>query len=74
MEQVALFGPAIVRKHGLREFHTRPYVSHGRRPDGSWGSTYRVPAAAARQYPEIELRTPTICPVLVFDCDQGGAV
>lgn len=72
MEQLTLFAPAIVRRHGLREFHTSPYVSLGRGPDGVWGSTYRVPAAAAWQYPEIELRTPTSCPVLLFDCDQGA--
>ena len=66
------FAPEIVRKHGLREFHTSPYVSYGRRPDGSWGSTFRVSAQAAWQYPEIELRTANSCPVLVFDCDQGA--
>ena len=72
MEQLALFAPEIVRRHGLREFHTSPYVSHGKRPDGSWGSIYRVPAEAAWQYPEIELRTPLSCPVLLFDCDRGA--
>ena len=72
MEQLALFAPKIVRRHGLREFHTSPYVSHGKRPDGSWGPIYRVPAEAAWQYPEIELRTPLSCPVLLFDCDRGA--
>ena len=72
MEQLALFAPEIVRRHGLREFHTSPYVSHGKRPDGSWGPIYRVPAEAAWQYPEIELRTPLSCPVLLFDCDRGA--
>ena len=51
MEQLAL--------HGLWEFHTRPYVSHGRRPNGSWGLTERVPAEAAGQYPEIARRAAT---------------
>ena len=72
VEQLALFAPEIVRLHGLREFHTSPYVSHGKRPDGSWGPIYRVPAEAAWQYPEIELRTPLSCPVLLFDCDRGA--
>lgn len=71
-EQLTLFAPAIVRRHGLREFHTSPYVSLGRGPDGLWRATYRVPAAVAWQYPEIELRTPTSCPVLLFDCDEGA--
>ena len=72
MEQLELFAPEIVRRHGLREFHTSPYVSLGKRPDGSWGPIYRVPAEAAWQYPEIELRTPLSCPVLLFDCDRGA--
>ena len=72
MEQLALFAPELVRRHGLREFHVSPYVSLGKRPDGSWGPIYRVPAEAAWRYPEIELRTPLSCPVLVFDCDQGA--
>ena len=63
MEQRALLASEIIRQHGRREFHTRPYVSPGQRPDGSWGSTYRVPAAAAWQYPEIERRTPMSCQV-----------
>ena len=48
---------------GCQSFTLAPIVSHGRRPDGSWGLTYRVPAAAAWQYPEIEWRTPPSCPV-----------
>ena len=72
MEQLELFAPEIVRRHGLAEFHVSPYVSLGKRPDGSWGPIYRVPAEAAWQYPEIELRTPLSCPVLLFDCDQGA--
>ena len=72
MEQLELFAPEIVRRHGLSEFHVSPYVSLGKRPDGSWGPIYRVPAEAAWQYPEIELRTPISCPVLLFDCDRGS--
>ena len=72
MEQLALFAPEIVRRHGLREFHRSPYVSQGKRPDGSWGATFRVPAEAAWRWPEIELRTPVSCPVLLFDCDAGA--
>lgn len=62
MEQ-ATPGAVFVRKPGLQEFHTRPDVSHGRRPAGSWGLTFRVPADAAWPYSEIERRTPTSGPV-----------
>ena len=72
-EQLSLFAPQIVREHGLTEFHAAPFVSHGRRADGSWAGTYRVSPEAAWEYPEIELRTPNSCPVLLFDCDQGSA-
>ena len=72
MEQLALFAPEIVRKHGLKEFHISPSVSYGKRADGTWGSTFRVSALAAWQFPEIELRTENSCPVLLFDCDQGA--
>ena len=47
-----------VRKPGLHEFHTRPYVSHGRWPDGSRGLAYRQAVPIGGQYPEIERRTP----------------
>ena len=70
--QLALFAPQIVREHGLHEFHVSPYVSYGRRADGTWGSTFRVSAQAAWEYPEIQLKTENSCPVLVFDCDQGA--
>ena len=56
MVRLSLVAPEIVRRPERWEFHTRSYVSRGRRPDGSWGSTFRVPADAAGQYPEIELR------------------
>ena len=72
-EQLSLFAPEIIRRHGLTEFHAAPFVSHGRRADGSWAGTYRVSPEAAWEYPEIELRTPNSCPVLLFDCDQGSA-
>ena len=70
--QLALFAPEIVREHGLQEFHAAPYVSPGRRADGSWGGTYRVSAEMAWEYPEIELKTENSCPVLLFDCDRGA--
>ena len=71
-EQLSLFAPQIVREHGLTEFHVSPYVSYGRGSDGTWGSTFRVSAQAAWEYPEIQLKTENSCPVLVFDCDQGA--
>ena len=70
--QLALFAPEIVRKHGLSEFHVSPSVSYGKRADGTWGSTFRVSAQDAWQYPEIQLWTENSCPVLLFDCDQGA--
>ena len=63
MVQLALLAAEIVRKPGLQEFHTRPDVSHGRRPDGSRGLTYRQAVPIGGQYPEVELRTPARCPV-----------
>ena len=71
MEQLALFTPEIVRKAGLKEAHSFPFVSQGK-SQGAWGATYRVPNQAAWQYPEIELRTPNSKPVLVLDCDNGS--
>lgn len=59
MVRLSLVASEIVRRPERWEFHTRSYVSPGRRPDGSWGSTFRVPADAAWRYLEIELRTPT---------------
>ena len=59
-----------VRKPGRHEFPTRPDVSHGRRPDGAWGSTYRQAVPIGGQYPEIERRAAAGCAVPWQD---GGA-
>ena len=64
------YAPQQVRRHGLREAHIYPFVSHGKGPD-TW-ITYRVSSQYAWQYEEIELRTPTSKTVLVLDCDQGS--
>ena len=56
MVRLSLVAPEIVRRPARWEFHTRSYVSRGRRPGGSWGLTYRVPAGVDGQYTEIELR------------------
>ena len=64
------FAPAQVRRHGLREFHTYPLVSHGKDAAGVWRASFRVPAAQAWDYPELELgRTGNSIPALLFDMD-----
>ena len=60
--------PAKVRAHGLRDAHTWPYVSTGKR-GGNHGPSFRVPASKAWAYPELELRAENSYPVLVLDCD-----
>ena len=79
-EQQPLFGidfvPPKVRGHGLREAHTHPLVSPGKRADGTM-SLYRVPAIVAwrrrRRFHHIELNTPTSYPLLAFDVDRYHA-
>ena len=70
------FVPAKVRKHGLREAHTHPRVSEGRKPDGSM-SIFRVQAVKAWRprdpYLQIELNTPNSWPALLFDVDRKHA-
>ena len=64
------FAPAQVRRHGLREFHTYPLVSPGKDAAGVWRASFRVPAAQAWDYPELELgRTGNSIPALLFDLD-----
>ena len=59
MQQLILpgieFAPGKVRRHGLREFHTYPLVSPGKDAAGVWGGSWRVPAAEAWTFPELEL-------------------
>ena len=67
------FAPLKVRLHGLREAHTYPLVSRGRRPGRAF-SCFRVPAAEAWNYPEIELRTGNSQPCIVLDVDGSNAL
>ena len=74
MQQLTLpgieFAPGKVRRHGLREFHTYPLVSPGKDAAGVWGGSWRVPAAEAWTFPELELgRTGNSIPALLFDLD-----
>ena len=74
MQQLTLpgieFAPGQVRRHGLREFHTYPLVSPGKDAAGVWGGSWRVPAAEAWTFPELELgRTGNSIPALLFDLD-----
>ena len=74
MQQLTLPGiecvPGKVRRHGLREFHTYPLVSPGKDAAGVWGGSWRVPAAEAWTFPELELgRTGNSIPALLFDLD-----
>ena len=74
MQQLMLpgieFVPGKVRRHGLREFHTYPLVSPGKDAAGVWGGSFRVPAAQAWTFPELELgRTGNSIPALLFDLD-----
>ena len=67
------FAPRKVRSHGLREAHTYPLVSRGKRP-GREFSSFRVAAADAWNYPEIELRSATAWPSIVLDLDGANAL
>ena len=64
--------PAKVRRHGLRDCHTWPLVSRGKRLDGPFRS-FRVPAHCAWEFPSIELRAGNSWPALVLDCDGRDA-
>ena len=59
--------------HGLREAHTYPLVSRGKRLGWAF-SSFRVPAVEAWTYPEIELRTGNSAPCLVLDLDGATAL
>lgn len=62
--------PPKVRRHGLQEAHTFPLVSHGKDAAGNWRSSFRVPAARAWGFPELEYgRTANSIPALLFDMD-----
>lgn len=61
--------PPKVRAHGLRDAHSRPLVSKGKRKDGSFPGSFRVSPQEAWAYPSLELRAGNSWPALVFDVD-----
>ena len=65
--------PAKVRAHGLRDAHAFPLVSKGKRGGIYWGS-FRVPAAEAWDFPEIELRSGNSWPCIILDLDGENAL
>ena len=65
--------PAKVRAHGLRDAHTFPLVSKGKR-GGIYRGSFRVPAAEAWDFPEIELRAGNSWPSIVLDLDGSNAL
>ena len=67
------FAPPKVWAHGLREAHTYPLVSRGKR-NSVHGAAFRVPASVAWAYPEIELRTGNSAPCIVLDLDGANAL
>ena len=65
--------PAKVREHGLVEAHTHPLVSKGK-TGGDHSGSFRVPAAEAWGYPELELRAGNSWPSIVLDVDGANAL
>ena len=63
--------PPIVRRHGLRETHSHPLVSHGKN-NGMFGATFRTTAERAWKFPSIELRSANAWTAIVFDCDGAA--
>ena len=68
------FAPPKVRAHGLRDAHSYPLVSQGKCSDGAHSASFRVPAAEAWGFPEIELRAGNSWPSLVLDVDGSNAL
>ena len=64
--------PPIVRRHGLREAHSHPLVSHGKDCGGLFGATFRTTAERAWRFPSIELRSANAWTAIVFDCDGAA--
>ena len=64
--------PPKVRRYGLRDAHSRPLVSHGKR-EGVFGSSFRVAPWDAWNFPSIELRAGNSWPVIILDCDGRDA-
>ena len=68
------YAPAKVRAHGLREAHSYPLVSQGKRSSGEHSASFRVPAAEAWDFPEIELRAGNSWPSFVLDVDGRNSL
>ena len=68
------FAPPRVREHGLRDAHSYPLVSQGKLHSGEHSTSFRVPAADAWDFPEIELRAGHSFPSLILDLDSQAAV
>ena len=68
------FAPEKVRAHGLRDAHSYPLVSRGKSSSGAHSVSFRVPAADAWGFPEIELRAGNSWPSMVFDVDGSNAL
>ena len=64
--------PLKVREHGLRDAHSRPLVSPGKR-DGVFGVSFRVAPWAAWHFPSLELRAENSYPALILDFDGRGS-
>ena len=68
------FAPPKVRAHGLKDAHTYPLVSQGKRSSGEHSASFRVPPGEAWGFPEIELRAGNSWPSLVLDVDGSNAL
>ena len=64
--------PLIVRKHGLRDAHSRPLVSPGKR-GGVFGISFRVAPWAAWHFSSLELRAANSYTCLILDLDGWGS-
>ena len=68
------YAPTKVRAHGLRDAHSYPLVSQGKCSDGAHSASFRVPAADAWDFAEIELRAGNSWPSIVLDVDGSNAL
>ena len=68
------FAPPRVRAHGLRDAHTYPLVSMGKGHSAAHSASFRVPAAEAWDFPEIEFRTGNSWPCMILDIDGSNAL
>ena len=64
--------PLKVREHGLRDAHSRPLVSPGKR-GGIFAVSFRVAPWAAWFFPSLELRAENSTPALILDFDGRGS-